>query len=61
MSQKWPDFQKSSCFLHKNKNLWGQFFEEISKFGNFKKLEKVRIKLQWPRKLAAEMIKFVAK
>ena len=30
----------------------GQFFKEISKFDYFKKLEKVRIKLQWLRKLA---------
>ena len=35
---------------------WGQFYKEISKSGYFKKLEKVRMKLEWLRKLAAEMI-----
>ena len=33
-----------------------QVYKEILKFGYFKKLEKVRIKLGWLRKLAAEMI-----
>ena len=33
----------------------------MSKFGYFKQLEKVRIKLQWLRKLAAEKIQFLAK
>ena len=36
----------------------GQFFKEMSKFGYFKKWEKIRIKLEWLRKLAEKMIKF---
>ena len=31
---------------------WGQFYKEIPKFGYFKKWKKVRIKLEWLRKLS---------
>ena len=34
----------------------GADFKKKYKFFLFKKLDKVRINLQWPRKLAAEMI-----
>ena len=50
MRQKWPEL------LMTIKIYGGQFYKEISKFGYFKKMEKVRIKLQGLRKLAAEMI-----
>ena len=33
----------------------GQFHKESLKFGYFKKLKKVRIKLKWLRKLNTEM------
>ena len=36
----------------------GQFYKETSKFGCFKKLEKVRIKLKWLRKLAWKCYSF---
>ena len=43
-------------FAIKQKFNGGQFYREISKIGYFKKLEKVRIKLEWLTKFAVEMI-----
>ena len=40
ISQKWPDFQNSSCYLN-----WCEIFRGVNK-----------IKLEWLRKFAAEMI-----
>ena len=39
----------------------GQFYKEVSKFGYFKKFEKVRIRLLWLRKLEVEMRSRVCK
>ena len=54
---KLPEFSKFKMLfalkLHFN---WGNFYTETSKFGYFKNLEKIIIKLQWLRKLTAEMI-----
>ena len=33
----------------------GQFEKEISQFGYFKKVEKVRIKIEWLKKLAVKI------
>ena len=36
----------------------GHYYKEMSKFGYFKKMAKVRINLDWLRKLTPEMIFF---
>ena len=49
-------FSKFKLLFALKNYIGGQFYEDISKFGYFKKLEKVRKKLQWLRKLAVERI-----
>ena len=52
----WMYFQKSSVFLTSKLNFnGGQFYEDMSNFGYFKKWEKVRLQLEKSRTFGTKL------